>query len=341
MKYRQLGATGLTISEVGFGCIPIIRLSANDAADVLKYAFDRGINFFDTANAYHDSEEKIGQALREYRTKIVLATKTGRRDAAGALEHLENSLRMLQTDYLDLYQFHQVSKKEDWEAITAPGGAMETVLRAKKQGKIRHIGITSHSYTMALQLIKTGLFATIMFPFSFIEDSAVGEMLTLTREQGMGFLAMKPFGGGVIDNAALTFKFLREYSETIPIPGFDSRQYIDEVLAIYAKPNIVSEADKASMEKYRQELGTQFCRRCEYCQPCPSGVMITPAMGYPIVAKRMSPSVSVRFSQKAMESVTQCSRCGGCITRCPYELPIPDILQRNYQMYHEHLEWAE
>ena len=336
MQYRKLGKTGLMISEVGFGCIPIIRLDSEDAIHVLRYAFDRGINFFDTANAYHDSEQKIGMALCGHRDEIVLATKTGKRDAAGAAEHIENSLRRLQTDYIDLFQFHQVSKEEDWEAITAPGGALETVLKAKEQGKIRHIGVTSHSYSMALKLIKTGLFATVMFPFSFIEDSALGEMLRLTQEQDMGFLSMKPFGGGVIDNAALAFKFLRQYPEATPIPGFDSVAYIDEVLSFYEQPNIVTVEDTALMEKYRHDLGSQFCRRCEYCQPCPNGVMITPAMGYPILAKRMSPEVSVKFSKNPMESVTRCISCGECIMRCPYELPIPDILQRNFGLYTEH-----
>lgn len=336
MKYRKLGQTGLMISEVGFGCIPIIRLNSDDAVNVLKYAFTKGINFFDTANAYHDSEQKIGLALRGHRDKIVLATKTLRRDGAGAVKHLENSLRMLQTDYIDLFQFHQVSKDEDWAAITAPGGALETMLKAKEQGKIRHVGITSHSYQMALKLVKTGAFATIMFPFSFIEDSALEEMLSLTQAQGMGFLAMKPFGGGVIDNAQLAFKFLRQHAAAIPLPGFDSVAYIDQVLSIYEQPNIISPEDIALMEKYRQELGSGFCRRCEYCQPCPNGVMITPAMGYPIMVKRMSPAISVEFSKKAMESITQCISCGGCMQRCPYELPIPDILQRNYQMYQEH-----
>ncbi|MDA8441819.1 MAG: aldo/keto reductase [Peptococcaceae bacterium] len=336
MQYRVLGKTGLSISEFGFGCIPIIRLDDAAAIEVLRHAFDQGINFYDTANAYRDSEYKIGLAFRGLRDKIVLATKTGRRDAIGVAEHLENSLNMLQTDYIDLYQLHQVSKDEDWEAILAPGGALEAVSKAQQQGKIRHLGITSHSYPMAIKLIKTGLFSTVMFPFNFIEDAAKDEMLSLTKQMNIGFLAMKPFGGGAIDNATLAFKFLRQYQEAIAIPGFDSIDYLDEVLSIYAQPNVVSAADLAGMAAYRQELGLQFCRRCEYCQPCPHGVKITPAMGYPIVVKRMSPAVAVSFSGPVMETVPQCIECGTCITRCPYDLPIPEVLKRNYALYEQH-----
>lgn len=338
MKYRQLGKTGLNVSQIGFGGIPIIRLDLNSAVNVLKYAFARGINFFDTANAYLDSEMKIGQALKDNRTEIVLATKTAKRDGVGAVKHLENSLRMLQTDYIDLLQLHQVSKEEDWEAIWGPGGAMEGLSKAKEQGKIRHIGITSHSYKLALRAIKTGLFATVMFPFSFIENSASGEMLDLAIEKEIGFLAMKPLAGGVIDNAAIAFKFLRQYPEVIPIPGFDATEYIDEVLAIYAQPNNITPEDLAVMEKYRQSLSPTFCRRCEYCQPCPNGVFITAAIGYPVVVRRMSAPVAVRFLDRAMGSVLNCARCGECLARCPYKLAVPDILQKNYQMYEEHLK---
>lgn len=338
MKYIKLGKTDLTISEIGFGCIPVIRLSSEEAVNVLQHAYEKGINFFDTANSYRDSEQKVGQALRRHRDKIVLATKTMKRDAAGTAEHLENSLRMLQTEYIDLYQFHQVSAQKEWDAIIAPNGAMEYVLKAKEQGKIRHIGITSHNREMALQLINTGLFATIMFPFSFIEDSAAEEMLRLTVQKGMAFLSMKPFGGGVIDNAPLAFKFLRQYPEAIPIPGFDSIEYLDEVLSIYEQPNTVSAEDKILMAQTKEDLGPSFCRRCEYCQPCPSGVSITRSMIYPVVVKRMSPAVSVEFSKVPMESIVKCTRCGVCMQRCPYKLPIPELLQKYRQMYQENLK---
>lgn len=338
MEYVKLGKTDLTVSQVGFGCIPVIRLDLSNAMAVLQHAFSRGMNFFDTANAYHDSEMKIGKALKGQRKEIVLATKTGRRDAAGAAKHLEKSLSMLQTDYLDLYQFHQVSKQEDWDTIFAPGGAMEAVLKAREQGKIRYLGITTHSYAMAMKSIRSGLFATLMFPFNFIENSATEEMLRLAEEKEMGFLAMKPFGGGAIDNADLAFKYLRQYPGAIPIPGFDSVEYIDEVLKIYAQPNTVSAEDMASMEEYRQELGSSFCRRCEYCQPCSNGVMITTAMSYPVIVKRMSPAVAVHYFKNTMESITQCTECGECITRCPYDLSIPDTLQRNYKTYMAHIQ---
>jgi predicted aldo/keto reductase-like oxidoreductase len=175
-----------------------------------------------------------------------------------------------------------------------------------------------------------------MFPFNFIEDAAKDAMIALAQELNIAFIAMKPFAGGAIDNATLAFKFLRQYPEAIVIPGFDSVEGIDEVLSFYEQENVVTVEDNANMERYRQEIGKQFCRRCEYCQPCPQGVMITPAMGYPIVARRMSPAVSVKFAQKPMESVPQCVECGICIQRCPYELPIPQMIKKHYELYESH-----
>jgi len=336
MRYIPLGKTGLTVSEVGFGGIPIIRLDEDTAVKALQRAYDSGITFYDTANAYKDSEKKIGRALADYREEIVIATKTFLRDEKGVAEHLDNSLRMLKTDYIDIYQFHQVAQERDWDAITGPGGAMEAVVRGKKEGKIRHIGVTSHNIDMALKLVKTGLFETIQFPFNFIEVAAKDELHTAAREQGMGILVMKPFAGGVINNAQIAFKFLRQYPDVIPIPGFDSPESVDQVVSFYDEPNRVTEADLKLMEKYRLELGKQFCRRCEYCQPCSQGVSITSAMGYKIVAARMSGKVAAEFCKAAMESVPQCTECRECIDRCPYELPIPDILKVHYDLYKQH-----
>ena len=336
MRLVPLGSTGLMVSEVAFGGIPIIRLSTQEATAVLHRAFERGINFYDTANAYRDSESKIGAAFEGMREDIIVATKTMKRDGAGAVEQLENSLRALRTDYIDLYQLHQIAQQKDWDAVMAPGGAMEAVVKAKEQGKVRHIGVSSHNLAMALKLVKSGLFTTIQFPFNFIETAAADELIPTATAAGVGFIAMKPFAGGMIDNAEVAFKYLRQFSSAIPDPGFDSIESVEQITRFYEGENKVTEEDLAVMDRYRQELGTQFCRRCEYCLPCPQGVLITPAMAYRVVAKRMSAQVAAEFSRMPMETVANCVNCGVCINRCPYELPIPDLLQRNYELYREH-----
>ncbi len=336
MRRITFGKTGLTVSELGFGGIPVIRLNEESAVNVLRQAFDRGITIYDTANMYLDSEEKIGVAFHRMRDKVVIASKSIRRDAAGMTEHIEKSLKRLKTDYIDLYQLHQVSEEEAWNAIMAPQGAMEALLKAKDKGKIRHIGVTSHSLGMALKLVKTDLFSSIQFPFNFIEMEARDELHAAAKERNMGILAMKPFAGGMIDNADIAFKFLRQHPDVIPIPGFDSVEAVNQVISFYENKNEITQRDLDLMERYRTELGKQFCRRCEYCQPCPNGVMITPAMGYKVIALRMSPSVAVTFSRLSMESVLKCDDCGACIEKCPYNLPIPDLLKAHYDLYERH-----
>jgi hypothetical protein len=332
MNYKELGKTGLIISELGFGGIPIMRLDKPEAVKVLRHALDKGITFYDSANAYCDSEEKMGIAFQCLRDKVIIATKTTKRDAAGVMEHLDNSLRMLKTDHIDLYQLHQVSQEKDWATLTGAGGGLEAVSKAKKEGKIRCIGVTSHSLPMAINLVKTGLFSTVQFPFNLIETEAVS-LYEAARELKMGFICMKPFGGGAIDSAELAFKYLRQYPELVAIPGYDSVESIDSIVDIYTRPNQLDKADTRKMEEYRTRLGKRFCRRCEYCQPCPKGVVITPAMGYPVMLHRSGPAVAVNFLGKAMESVPKCVKCGECIKRCPYDLPIPEMLEKHYKMF--------
>ena len=229
-----------------------------------------------------------------------------------------------------------MAQESVWQTISAPGGALEALQKAKEAGKIRFLGVTSHSRPMAIKLIQTGLFSTVQFPFNFIEVDAAGDLHPEARRLGLGILVMKPFAGGVIDNANVAFKYLRQFPDAIPLPGFDSVAAVDEVVSFYESPNRVVAEDEAMMDTYRRELGQQFCRRCEYCQPCPQGVMITPAMGYQVVARRMSPQVSVEFSRAAMETVPKCVDCGVCITRCPYNLPIPTMLKKHFSMWEEH-----
>ena len=336
MNYVSLGNTGLKVSAIGFGGIPIIRLQTAEAVKVLRFAFDQGINFYDTANMYRDSEAKIGQALSPVRDKIIIATKTTQRNASGFRQHLEGSLKMMKTDYIDLYQFHQVANDEEWGKITKDSGAWDEAAKAIQEGKIRFLGVTSHNLQMAIKLAKTGLFASVQFPFNFIEPEAKDELHKYCREKAVGSIVMKPFAGGVIDNALIAFKYLRQFPDIIPIPGFDSVKSVQEIVSIYEHQNDITSHDLQLMDKYRQELGKVFCRRCEYCQPCPNGVIITPAMGYPIVASRMSPRVSVDFLKVPMESTKLCDGCGVCIERCPYDLPIPDLLKKNYDLFEAH-----
>ncbi len=340
MRYLTLGKTGLKVSEVGFGCIPIIRLSMDKAIRVLRRAQERGVTLFDTANVYLDSEEKIGRAFQGLRPQLVLATKSMKRDRQGVVGDLDQSLRLLKTDYLDLFQFHQVSQEADFQAVTA-GGPLEAALRAREAGKIRHLGVTSHNLEMAVRLVKTDLFSVVQFPFNFIEPAAASDLHPLARERSMGLLAMKPFCGGQLDNASLAFKYLRQFPDVIPLAGWDTAARVDEVVDLYQTGNIVAPEDLAAMERYRAELGDRFCRRCEYCQPCPQGVIITPAMLYAIVAHRMGPAKAAGFSAKFMETVRNCEECGECVDRCPYNLPIPEMLKEYLALYDKHRQEME
>ncbi len=337
MKTRQLGRTGLTVSELGFGGIPILRLDNPEAERVLKRAFDQGITLYDTAHLYKDSQEKIGRALHSVRDQVVLATKTMKRDREGAREQLENSLRALQTDVIDVFQLHQVSREDEWQEITGPGGAMDALSKALDKGQIRSLGVTSHSLDMAVMMTRTDVFDTVQFPLNLIETEPLEGLFPDARERRMGILAMKPFAGGVINDADLAFTFLRQSPDVIPIPGFDSEAAVDQVVAIYERENVVTSEDLARMEGLRDELGRRFCRRCEYCLPCPHGVMVTMAMGYPLFVSRMSRETAVSFARRAMESVTLCEDCGECVDKCPYDLPIPEMLREHYQMYQEDL----
>ena len=336
MRYVELGRTGMTVSEFGFGGIPLIRLDVAQAARVVRHAFDNGVTLYDTANRYLDSEDKIGRALEGVRDKVILATKTGQRQAGPALDELERSLRLLRTDWIDIYQLHQISQQSELDAALAPGGVYEALAKAREQGKIRHIGVSSHNLAMALSLVESGLFTTIQYPLNFIEAEALDQLYPMARAAGMGILVMKPFAGGMIDSARAAFAFLRGHADAIPLPGFDTLERVDEVLGLYARPNHPDAAAQEATQRLRTELGGRFCRRCEYCQPCPHGVSITYAMMYKVVSLRMSPAKAVGFSGNIMETVRNCTECGECEAKCPYSLPIPEMLKEYLALYDSH-----
>ena len=337
MKTIRLGKTELQVSELGFGGIPIIPLGFDKAIEMVKYCYDRGINFYDTANMYGDSEKKIGAALESVRDQVIIATKTLARDAAGAASHIDLSLENLNTRYLDLFQFHNIAEDAELKQILSPDGAMSAVQAAKAAGKIRHIGFSSHNIDTAIRVCRTGLFSTIQFPFNFIEKEPLDELFKVALEKDMGIIAMKPLGGGLLESASLCFGFLQQYPYVVPIPGLSTREELDEILQLYAAPKSLSQADLKEIEQIRQDLGKNFCHRCRYCLPCEQDVRITDVMMFRPMARRLEPALAVAFTKDAMESVDNCNECQECLPKCPYHLGIPDVIREQRRYYDEAL----
>jgi uncharacterized protein len=335
MKTIVLGKTGLTVTELGFGGIPIIPLGMKEGAEVVRHCYDLGITFFDTANIYADSEKKIGLALADVRDRIVLATKSLRRDAEGVASHIEYSLSNMKTGYIDIFQFHNVSGEESMQQILAPGGAYEAAAKARKEGKVRFIGFSSHNVSIALKMCHTGLFSTVQIPFNFIETEPLAELFPLAGKLDMGIICMKPLGGGLLESPDLCFRFLQQYPKALPIPGVVSKQEMDEIVSFYRSPQPLSKDDLADIERIRKELGTRFCHRCGYCLPCEQGVRIPEVMSFKSILKRMHPEKAVNFSRAAVSTVDNCTDCGECSERCPYTLPIPEMLRESMVLFNE------
>jgi predicted aldo/keto reductase-like oxidoreductase len=333
MRTKQLGKTGLMVSEMGFGGIPITRLSVEEGARLVKYGYDQGINFFDTAYLYGDSEEKMGAALNGIRQGVVLATKTAIRDGKGALEQLEISLRRLKTDYIDLYQMHNISNQATMDQVLAPGGVREAMTKAQKDGKIRHIGFTSHNPDIARKICETGLFTTVQVPFNFIEKDPEEKCFSCARDNRMGIIGMKPLGGGLLDRPDLCFRFLQQYHDVVPIPGMQSKEEVDQNVLFYQDPKALTPKDLEDMEKIRTEIGTRFCHRCEYCLPCPEGVLIWRVLLFNAQSRRFPPQMSIRMSKEPMETAEDCVQCRQCEEKCPYELPVSEMIQESLDHY--------
>lgn len=337
MEKIRLGKTNLMVTRVGFGGIPIQRCTDDEAVTVVERCLDLGLNFIDTANAYTTSEERIGRAIaRRKREDLIIATKTQHRERDKIGEHLELSLKRLGTDYIDLYQFHQVGDRENLDKVLEPDGPMVVLEKALKEGRIRHIGLTSHSMEIAKEAVKTGRFETIMFPFNFITVEAAEELIPLAREHDVGFIAMKPMGGGMLQNATLAFKYLMQFPDVALIPGIEKPWEIEEIVNIVEGSLEMTEDEKGEMQRLRDELGTRFCRRCNYCQPCTEGIPISTVMIMGSFFKRFPPERLFSGNlADAMDKAPECSDCGECEERCPYDLPIREMMAENLKMYQE------
>ena len=338
MRSVRLGRTGLMVSELGFGGIPIIRLDHDAAVDIVRHCYENGVTFFDTANVYGDSEKKIGAALESVRDKIVIATKTLQRAADEAADHVNYSLDNLKTDCIEIYQTHNIANDEILEQVLAPGGAYEALAKAREEGKIRFIGTSSHNIQTAIKACRTGKFDTLQFPFNFIERDPADELFKVARDMDMGIIAMKPLGGGLLERADLCFKFLQQHPDVVPIPGIQAKEELDEIVALYENPTALTEADNAAIEELRADLGVKFCHRCEYCMPCEKGVTIPGVMSFKSMFKRMAPAAAIGMAYGAMESVEKCEDCGECVEKCPYDLAIPELLKENLALYNDFKE---
>ena len=331
MNKITLGKTNLVIEKNGFGCLPIQRIREQDAVDLLHKAYDGGINFFDTARAYSDSEQKVGAAFSSMRDKIVLATKTGAQTAEGFWKDLETSLRTLKTDYIDIYQFHNPA------FCPKPGGEdglYDAALEAKKQGKIRHISITNHRLAVAHEAIDSGLYETLQFPFSYLAGEQEMELVRKCRETNMGFIAMKGLSGGLITNSAAAYAFEAQFDGVLPIWGVQRERELDEFLSYIDNPPRMTDDIRAVIEGDRAELCGEFCRGCGYCMPCPAGIEINNCARMSLLLRR-SPSAEhlSPAGQAKMKKIEGCLHCNRCKAKCPYGLDTPALLARNYEDY--------
>lgn len=337
MKYLKFGSTGLTVSQFGFGGIPIQRVDDRQADDILRCAYDNGVTFFDTAAGYGSSEERIGKALERVRDKCVIATKNPADDYKTCKDLFQRSLARLRTDFIDLFQFHNIANAERYSKVMAPGGAYEFALEARAAGQIRHIGFSSHGAAIALEMVRSGRFESIQYPFNLIGDAPAGETFPEAVRRGMGVIVMKPFGGGAISSAAAAFKFLRQFPGYVPIPGIQTEAELKELLDIYSRENVVTDADLAEWQHIRSEIGAVYCRRCSYCMPCPQGVVITTLTVLDSFVNRF-PRERMLDNEwmKAVESLDKCIDCGECEAKCPYHLGIRALMRKRRDAY---LKW--
>ncbi|MCI5713101.1 MAG: aldo/keto reductase [Lachnospiraceae bacterium] len=326
-----LGSTGITVNKNGFGALPIQRIGDTDAVKLIQKAYTAGVDFFDTARFYTDSEKKLGLALKDVRDKVYIATKTAAETPEELKEQLEISLRNLQTDYIDLYQFHNPS------FCPKPGdgtGLYEAMLEAKAEGKIRHIGITNHRLAVANEAIDSGLYETLQFPFCYLATEKDIELVQKCKEKNMGFIAMKALSGGLITNAKAAYAFEAFYENVLPIWGIQREQELDEFLSFIDNPPEMTEEIKAFIEKDKKELSGDFCRGCGYCMPCPAGIEINNCARMSLLLRRSPSELQLtKEVQEKMKKIENCLHCNQCKSKCPYGLDTPKLLEKNYEDY--------
>ncbi len=331
MEHILLGNTGITIEKNGFGCLPIQRISKEDAAALLHRAYDGGMNYFDTARAYSDSEEKVGYAFKGMRDKVIIATKTTALTAEALQKDLGTSLRTLGTDYIDIYQFHNPAfcPRPDGE-----DGLYDAALKAKEEGKIRHISITNHRLKVAQEAIESGLYATLQFPYSYLSGPQEESLVDGCREKGMGFIAMKALAGGLIRDGLTAAAFMQTKPSVVPIWGVQRGWELEQFLTAVREGAELTEERLETIRKDREELSGDFCRGCGYCMPCPMGIEINNCARMTLMLHRAPAKdwLTEQWQEK-MRKIETCLHCGACAAKCPFGLDTPRLLRDNYDEY--------
>ena len=335
MEYRILGTTGLKISRMGFGGIPIQRIDAEGTRKLMLQMKDAGINYIDTARGYTVSESYLGEALEGIRQDFVLATKSMARDKAGMAKDIDTSLCNLRTDYIDLYQIHNPTLAQ-LEQVTAPGGALEALLEAKEAGKIGHIGITAPALEVFERALELPRVETVMFPYNIVETQGE-KLIARCKEKNIGFIDMKPLAGGAIEDASLALRFIcANENVTVTIPGMAELREIDQNIAACADTAPLSGEEKAAVLEVRSQLGTAFCRRCNYCQPCAAGINISGVFLFEGYLSRYGLADWAKGRYAALPvKASACIGCGACEDRCPYGLPIRKMLKAAAEKFGE------
>lgn len=333
MEYRVLGKTGLKISRIGFGGIPIQKITKEETKPLIHYLMEQGVNYIDTARGYTVSEEYLGYALEGIRDKFVLATKSMARTAHAMEQDIEISRKNLKTDYIDLYQIHNPTE-EELEKVIAPGGALEALKQAKKAGKIGHIGVTLHSADLFQKVLQMDWVETVMFPYNIVETQAES-LIDQCAQKNIGFIDMKPLAGGAIDDAPLAIRFLMNNPNvTVAIPGVATVEEAEQNIRSALDNGPLTQQELEKIEKIRQELGTNFCRRCRYCEPCTAGISIYSVFLMEGYYRRygLQEWAKARYDSMAKKA-SDCVGCGVCETRCPYKLPIRQMMQNAVDLF--------
>lgn len=328
MLKRRLGRTGLEVSAISFGGLPLQRCTMDEAGPVLAAALDAGINFFDNARAYTDSEAKFGQYLAPRRSEFYLATKSMARDKAGMAKDIDISLATMKTDYIDIYQVHNIKRREDLDQVMGQGGALEALKEAQAAGKIGHIGVTGHNIDLLVEAISSNEFSTVQVPFNCIETKALEVLFPLAQAKDVGRIVMKPLGGGQLTHIDLALRFILDY-DVVAIPGMDEVAHVKQNLAAAENFTPLTIAEREVLESEAAVIGQNFCRRCGYCLPCTVGINIPQSFIFHLQYHRygLKESIPQRYAGLPVKA-SACIDCGLCEQRCPYDLPIRERLKQ-------------